>query len=163
MSFHICNIICAMFALFTYESFRFGIDSYLRVNKNSETYIKKSKKGYVNYWIYKKIHDDVGLGYIFYLNILLLTLTLLYSLLSICFGWMKFLYLPIAICNMFLCIAQIPAIIFADKYWNLECYKKKFVILTRSKSGRGFHSSFYAIIEVLGLLAFSFYNISLAI
>lgn len=163
MNFYIFNITCAIFALFTYISFRCGIDSYLRVNKNSKTYIKKNKKGYVNYWIYKKINNEIGLGYVFYLNILLLTLTLLYSLLSICFGWINFLRLPISICNVLLCIVQIPAIVFSDKYWNLEYYKREFVILAIRKHGGGYHSSFCAIIEVIGLLAFSIYNISLAI
>ena len=152
-----------MVALFIYISFRFGVDSYLRVNKNSKTYVRKSKKGYLNYWIYKKINEDIGLGHIFYLNVFLLVLTPLYSIVSICFGWVDLLAVPIAVCNVILCICQIPAIIFSDTYWNLEYYKKKFVILTKSKSGRGFHSSFYMIFEILGLLAFAVYNISLAI
>ena len=163
MNFHIYNVICSMVALFIYISFRFGVDSYLRVNKNSKTYIRKNKKGYLNYWIYKKINEDIGLGHIFYLNVFLLVLTPLYSIVSICFGWVDLLAVPIAVCNVILCICQIPAIIFSDTYWNLEYYKKKFVILTKSKSGRGFHSSFYMIFEILGLLAFAVYNISLAI
>ena len=163
MSFHICNVICSIIALFIYISFRFGVDSYLRVNKNSKTYIRKNKKGYLNYWTYKKINEDIGLGNIFHLNVFLLILTPLYSFVSICFGWVNFLSMPIAVCNVILCICQIPAIIFSGTYWNLEYYKKKFVILTKSKSGRGFHSSFYMIFEIIGLLAFAVYNISLAI
>jgi preprotein translocase subunit SecF len=38
MNFYIYNIICALFAIFIYISFRFGVDSYLRVNKNSKTF-----------------------------------------------------------------------------------------------------------------------------
>ena len=138
--------------------------SFLRVNKNSKTYIKKSKKGFLNYWIYKQINDDVQLGYIFYLNISVLVLTLVYVFLSVCFGWIKALNLPIAICNAILCVAQIPAIIFSDAYWNLEHYKKKFVILAKNISyndgkWHGLHSSFYAIIVILGILAFAIYNI----
>lgn len=163
MNFYIYNIICAIVAIFIYISFRVSITSYLRVNKNSKTYITKNKKGFLNYWIYKQINDDVKLGHVFYLNIYLLTLTLLYVVISVCFGWIKILYLPIAICNVILCVAQIPAIIFSDIYWNLENYKKKFVILAKNKAGRGFHSSFYAIIGSLGILAFAIYNIRLTI
>jgi hypothetical protein len=141
-----------------------SIHSYLRINRNSKTYIRKSKKGFLNYWIYKKINDDVRLGYIFYLNISLLILTLLYVFFSVCFGWIKILSLPIAICNALLCAAQIPAIIFSDVYWNLEYYKKKFVILAKKKGGQGwFHSSFFAVFEVLGVLLFAIHNIYLAI
>ena len=164
MNFYVCNIICAMVALYIYISFRMSINSYLRVNKNSKTYIKKSKKGFLNYWIYKQINDDVQLGYIFYLNISVLVLTLVYVILSVCFGWIKVLNLPIAICNAILCVAQIPAIIFSDMYWNLEYYKKKFVILAKDntfKDGKwhGLHSSFYAIIWILVILSFAIYNI----
>ena len=168
MNFYVYNIICAMVALYIYISFRISITSYLRINKNSKTYIKKSKKGFLNYWIYKQIHDDVQLGYIFYLNISVLVLTLVYVFLSVCFGWIKVLNLPIAICNAILCVAQIPAIIFSDMYWNLEHYKKKFVILAKNityndDKWHGLHSSFYAIIGILGILAFAIYNIYLAI
>ncbi len=164
MNFYIYNLICAMFALFIYTSFRTSIHSYLRINRNSKTYIRKSKKGFLNYWIYKKINYDVRLGYIFYLNISLLILTLLYVFFSVCFGWIKILSLPIAICDVMLCAAQIPAIVFSDVYWNLEYYQKKFVILAKKKSGLGFfHSSFYAVIEILGILLFAIYNICLTI
>lgn len=163
MNFYIYNLICAMVALFIYTSFRISINSYLRINKNSKTYIRKSKKGFLNYWIYKKINDDIRLGYIFYLNISILVLTLLYVFFSVCFGWINALYIPIAICNAVLCCVQIPAIIFSDKYWNLDYYKKQFVVLAKNESGRGFHSSFYAIIEILGILMFAIYNVFLTI
>ena len=164
MNFYVYNIICAMFALYIYILFRISITSYLRVNKNSKTYIKKSKKGFLNYWMYKQINDEVQLGYIFYLNISTLVLTLVYVFISVCFGWIKVLNLPIAICNAILCVAQVPAIIFSDIYWNLENYKKKFVILAKHityKDGKwhGLHSSLYAIIMMLGILAFAIYNI----
>ena len=168
MNFYIYNIMCAIVAIYIYISYRCGIFSYLRVNNNSKTYIKKSKKGFLNYWIYKHINDDVQLGYIFYLNILLLVLTLVYVFISVCFGWIKVLNLPIAICNAILCVAQIPAIIFCDIYSNLEYYKKKFVILAKNISFKdnkwhGFHSSFYSIIEILFILAFAVYNIYLSL
>ena len=163
MNFYVCNIICAVFAIFLYVSFRFGVDSYLRVNKNSKTFIRKSKKGYANYWLYKKIHSEIGLGHIYTLNLFLLILTVTYFCLVICLGWANFLSLPIAICNALLCTVQIPSIIFSDIYWNLEYHKKKVVVLAKNKAGRGFHSSFYAIIEVIGLLAFAIYNISSAL
>ena len=163
MNFYAYNIICAIFAIFLYVSFRFGVDSYLRVNKNSKTFIRKNKKGYANYWLYKKIHSEIGLGHIYILNVFLLILTATYFCLAIFLGWVKFLSLPIAICNSLLCAVQIPSIIFSDIYWNLDHYKKKFVILDKNQAGRGFHSSFYAITEVIGLLIFAIYNISLTL
>ena len=130
--------------------------------KQQDLYQKK-QKGYANYWLYKKIHSEIGLGHIYILNVFLLILTATYFCLAIFLGWVKFLSLPIAICNSLLCTVQIPSIIFSDIYWNLEYHKKKFVVLAKNKAGRGFHSSFYAIIEVIGLLVFAIYNISLTL
>ncbi len=162
MKFYIANILCSAFALLLYSNFRLGVTCFLRVKKKSRKFIKKNKKGYLNYWTYKSIHDKIGLGYIFYLNIILLVLTLLYTFVSVCFGWVKFLSLSIAICNALLCVAQIPAVIFSDIYFNLDYYNCKFVILAKSKAGRGFHSSFKDLIEIFALLAFAVYNITMA-
>lgn len=163
MRFYVWNILCAMVSIIMYASFRMGVNSYLRFNKKSKTYIGKSKKGYLNYWLYKKIDEEVGLGYIFYLNFFLLILTAFYSFLSICFAWVELLSLPVAICNAILCAFQIPAIIFSDSYCNLNDYARKFVVMEKRKFGRGYHSSFYAVFEILLILAFAVYNISLAV
>jgi hypothetical protein len=105
----------------------------------------------------KKINTELPL------NIALIVLTPLYFILAVGFGWLEFLSLPIALCNLMLCAVQIPAIIFSSIYWNLEYHKVKFVVLTKNKSGKGFYSSFYTIFEICGLFAFAIYNILLAI
>ena len=163
MSFYGWNIICAIFALFIYISFRWGVDSYLRVGKNSKTFIRKNKKGFLNYWLYKKINSELGLGRIYYLNIFLLVLTLLYCGTVFILGWIELLSLPIAICNAALCLAQIPAILFSDIYYNLEYHKEAFVVLAKNRPGRGFNSSFFTVFGACLLLAFAIYNFWLAI
>ena len=137
--------------------------SYLRVTKNSKSYIRKSKKGYLNFWIYKKIHAEVKLGYVFYLNAFLLSLTLIYTVTAVGFGWIKALRLPIAICNLLLCAVQIPAAVFSEIYNNLEEYGKRLVLLTKRRYGSGLHSSLLLIAEITMLLAFAIYNITLAV
>ncbi len=163
MNFYPYNIICSAFAVFVYVTFRMGVNSYLRVHKNSKTFIRKNKKGYSNYWLYNKLHAEVGLGYIYTLNILLIVLTAVYLFSVVCLGWAEFFSIPIATCNAALCAVQIPAILFSDVYWNLEHYGKRFVMLEKNKSGGGFHSSFYAIIESVVLSVFAVYNIFLAV
>jgi hypothetical protein len=152
-----------VFALIIYGLFRCSVYSYLRVKRKSRTFIRKSKNGYLNYWIYKEINDNVGLGYVFYLNILLLALTLLYFLLAVALGWIGFLSLPIAICNVMLCIVQVPSIIFSDIYSNLELYKKKFVLFAIPPTGGRRRSSLSVIFMAGSLLFFAVYNIYLAI
>jgi hypothetical protein len=120
-------------------------------------------RGYRNFWLYKGINNEIGLGYVYRLNIALLVLSALYILVSVSFGWARALYVPIAICNAALCACQIPAVIFSEIYQNLEYYNKRFVLLAGGRFGRGFHSSFYVIGEVLGLLAMAIHIFSLAI
>ena len=163
MDFYVCNIFCSLFAVFVYASFRFGVNSYLRVKKNSKSFINKNKRGYANYWLYKKIHSEIGLGLLYPLNIALIVLTSLYAIGAVGFGWSEALSLPIALCNLLLCLLQIPAVIFSEIAWNLEHYKKKYVVLEKNRSGGGFHSSAYAVVEICGLAAFAIYNISLAV
>lgn len=163
MSFYAYNIICAVFAVFIYISFRFGVDSYLRVNKNSKTFIKKNKKGYLNYWFYKKIHAEVGLGRLYTLNILIFILTIVYFFVAICLGWVKALSMPIAICNAILCVVQIPAIIFSDIYQNLECKKSAFIVFRIDKETKKIESSFLIVFGICLLLFFAIFNILLAL
>jgi len=163
MNFYIYNIICAIFAIFIYMAFRFGVDSYLRVNKNSKTFIKKNKKGYANYWLYKKIHLEIDLGLIYPLNIVLIVVTLLYFILAIGFGWLENFFLTIALCNLILCAIQIPAIIFSDIYQNLECKKNAFIVFRIDKETKKVESSFVTVLGICLLLFFAVYNISLAL
>jgi len=117
----------------------------------------------LNYWLYKKINSELGLGRIYYLNIFLLVLTLLYCGTVFILGWIELLSLPIAICNAALCLAQIPAILFSDIYYNLEYHKEAFVVLAKNRPGRGFNSSFFTVFGACLLLAFAIYNFWLAI
>ncbi len=163
MNFHIYNVICAIFALYIYITFRFGVNSYLRVNKNSKTFIRKNKKGFANYWIYKKIHEEINLGYIYYLNLLLLVLTAMYSIVAISFGWAGLMRIPIAILNLILCCVQVPSMIFSNIYDNYECYGQPFIVLRKNRAGRGFESSIFNIGCIIAMVAFSIYNFTLAL
>ena len=158
MDFYPCNIICAVISLFIYVSFRFGVDSYLRYNKNSKTFIRKNKKGLANFWMYKKLHEETDLGNVYYYNLFLLILTPAYFVISISLGWIEILRLPIAVLNFLLCCIQVPSMIFSSTYYNYEYHKKKFVVLEKNKSGRGYNSSFNTVTAVVAVIAFSIYN-----
>ena len=95
MNFYALNIAYAFICLFIYVSFRMGIGSYLRYKKNSKTFIRKNKNGFLNYWTYKKLHKEINLGYVYYLNLILVILTPVYFLVAISFGWSDVMRLPI--------------------------------------------------------------------
>lgn len=162
MDFYTCNLILSFFALLICFMFRFGVDDYLRYTKNSKTYIRKSKKGFVNFWFYKRMHSEKRMGYVFYLNILLLGLTPAYVLLAVSCGWIEIMQIPVSILSIALCIVQVPSIIFSNIYLSLEAYGVKLVLLKKFSS-RGFYSSLYIIIEICGIVAFTGYNFLLAL
>lgn len=162
MDFYTCNLILSFFALLIYFMFRFGVDDYLRYAKNSKTYIRKSKKGFADFWLYKRIHSEKGIGYVFYLNILLLGLTTVYVIFAVSCGWIEIMQIPVSILSIALCIVQVPSLIFSNIYLSLYYYGVKLVIL-RKLSSRGFYSSLYIIIEICGIIAFTVYSFLLAL
>lgn len=162
MTFYIGSIIYATLSLFFYVNFRIGVNSCLRYTKNSKTFIRKNTKGMRNYWLYEKIHKEIDLGYIYYLNWMLLILCPLYFLLAVSFGWADAMQIPIAILNILVCFALFPSLIFADIYTNYEDYGQAFVLLKPGRF-RGYHSSLYTLLGLLGMVAASAYLFYLAL
>ena len=54
MNFYTLNIIISLFSIWIYISFRIGVHSYLRANKNSKSFIKKSTKSFRQSWFKRK-------------------------------------------------------------------------------------------------------------
>ena len=163
MNFYPLSMIFAFISLINYFIFRSGIDSYLRYNRKSKSFIRKSKKGMANYWLYKKTHQEVNLGYIYYLNWAFIVLTPLYLILAVSLGWWNIMRIPIAILAFLLCGIQVPAYVFSDIYDKYENYGQPFILIRKSKFGRGFDSSIYIVLCPIFLLVYSIYLFTLAI
>lgn len=70
--------------------FRGGVQNYLRRRGVSKSRIKKLKKGGLrNYWWYTDLHEEVGLGAAYGLNILYTVLFFSASMMNIFFGWLR--------------------------------------------------------------------------
>lgn len=160
MNFYTLNIIISLFSIWIYISFRIGVHSYLRANKNSKSFIKKSTKSFPNYWLYKNLKQE--LGRIYYLNFILLFGTAVYTLTALSLAPIDILRLPIAILYALLCAVQCFAEIFSSIYCNIEEYGTPFIIWCKSRSGHG-RSSVLDVAVVIGLIAFAVYNICLAV
>jgi len=163
LSFYLWNAIYVILSLFLYVYFRCGVSDYLRFRKKSRSFLRKNKKGLRNYWLYEKIHAEIDLGYVYYLNLLLLAFTLLYSILTVTLGWLRPLSLTIAVCGALLCALQIVAVIFSNVYYNLVNYGKAFVVIAKdinpfNRNALGLHSSLFTVLEIGGLLTFAIYS-----
>lgn len=161
MDFYWLNILLSFFGVCLYGSFRIGVHSYLRYKKKSKTFIKKSTKGFLNYWLYRNLKQELGFAY--YMNQILLFGSLGYTLLSVSFAWSDVLHLPIAIIYAIFCIIQCVGETFAGIYHNLEQYGNPFVISSKSKWNGRKHSSVQDILIICCLIALAVFNIWLAV
>ena len=161
MDFYLLNIICALFAAMLYIfSFRSGVYSYLRINKNSKTFIRKNTRGYANFWFYKNLKPN--LGRIYYLNLILLFGTAAYITVALSLAWIDILHLPIAIIYALLSAVQITALVFSDINSNKQEFGTPIVIWRKSSCGRA-RSSIGDLLAIIGLVALAIANVYLAV
>lgn len=140
--FYFYSIIIVLYNLFLYAIFRHGIYDYLRLSKMSKNSIKKSTKGFVNYWFYQSVNSQKPLGILYSLNYIFLTATVVFTLLSISMGYIKALQPILFVVSILLCLIEIPSIIFASVYTNKMEYGKAFIFITKRKHTSGYYSSF---------------------
>ena len=133
--------VIAFYNLLLYTFFRSGIYSYLRLSKMSKTYIKKNRKGFINYWLYHSINKQHSLGILYGLNLIFLTMTVAFILFAITLGYIRILQPILFVFAILLCIIEIPCTIIASIHSNTEDYGRPFVFLAKIKHSRGYTSS----------------------
>ncbi len=141
MVFYFFMIVIAFYNFWLYTVFRIGIYSYLRLSKMSKTYIKKNRKGFINYWLYHSIHKQNSLGHLYSLNLTFLIATVSFLLLAITLGYIRAMQPILLTFSILLCVIEIPCTIIASIHSNNEDYGKPFVLLAKRKHIRGYTSS----------------------
>lgn len=139
--FYFFMIVIAFYNLLLYAIFRSGIYSYLRLSKMSKTYIKKNRKGFINYWLYHSINKQNSLGVLYGLNLTFLIATITFMIFAITLGYIKVMQPILFALSIVLCIIEIPCAIIASIHSNNEDYGKPFVFLAKRKHIRGYTSS----------------------
>ena len=87
--FYFFMIVIAFYNLLLYAIFRSGIYSYLRLSKMSKTYIKKNRKGFINYWLYYSINKQNSLGILYGLNLTFIIATVAFIIFTITVGYIR--------------------------------------------------------------------------
>ncbi len=126
MPFPIANLILLLLVFCTYFHFRIGVYSYCRLEKMSKTYIRKYKKGILNFWLYAKLHKQKNLGALYYLNLIYL-FTLIVFIFVFSLSWLPFLKTPVIIIGLLLGVASVPVFIVGEFYLNIENVGQPFV------------------------------------
>jgi hypothetical protein len=143
--FYFYALLIALYSWLFYAIFRSGIYDLLRLSKRSKSYIRKNRKGIKNYWLYSQIHQEHPLGAVYYLNIVFLFLLLIFSIITILFGYVMFLRIPVVVLATLLCLIEIPSMIWFARIDALSEYGKTFVLLARRRENRGYYSSVFYI------------------
>ena len=139
--FYFFMVVIAFYNLLLYSIFRGGIYSYLRLSKMSKTYIKKNRKGFINYWLYHSINKQNSLGILYGLNLAFFIATISFMLFAITLGYIRGLKLILLAFSVVLCVIEIPCVIIADIHEKKANYGKPFVFLAKRKHVRGYTSS----------------------
>ena len=151
--FYTLFLILVLYNLLLYSIFRSGIYDYIRLSKRSKTYIKKHRKGFKNYWLYTEIHRQNSLDKIYYLNIVFLCYTVLFSVITVTLGYVEALQPFLLIASVGLLIIQIPSITVATVYSYRKEFGRSFVLWEKRKYSGGFCSS---LIDMLSWIVTAF-------
>lgn len=136
-------ILIAFYNFYLYAIFRSGIYSYLRLSKMSKTYIRKNRKGFINYWFYHAINEQNPLGILYGLNLTFFIATATFMLFSILLGYIKALQPILFVFSIVLCVIEIPCMIISSIHSDREEYGKPFVLFAKRKYYGGYTSSLF--------------------
>ena len=128
-------VVFFLFFLCYMIDFRDGMTAYFRVNRMSKTKIRKSTKGWKNFWLYEQMHHELDFDGIYRMNALFLLIALLTLALHLCLGWWRGVRLPLAILFSACMSVYCPMGCFATVQHNLLMHRQPFVLWQRRKDG----------------------------
>ncbi len=146
MSFFGINVLYFLISVFAYFFFRMGVSAYCEVKKMSRSFVKKHTKGYTNYWLYRELHRERGLGILYPVNYLFLGGLGIFFV-GMLFSWISWLEYPVLVLGLLLGLVEAVALFLSLAYGNLREYGQYFVLLRRTRT-RGFSS----VLDWLGCL-----------
>lgn len=118
-----------------YGLFRYHIYSWLRKDKHlSKTKIRKAAKGLTNYWWYESLHQEIGLGAIYWLNKIFTILFPVTFLLTVLTGWIHIMSVPICILTVFIYLLTLVIFVFSRILYNLSRHNSPIVFWGKSEN-----------------------------
>ena len=133
ISYWLISLVFFMVTLLGYVWFRGHVFSWLRAGKRlSKTRIKKLQKGKKNYWWYESIHQEVGMGAMYWLNKIF---TILFALTFLLTGWIRVMSIPICVLSIPIFLLMMVMLIFVRVHYNLQQYGASFVLFVKSENG----------------------------
>jgi len=145
-----------------YFLFRFRVETWLKRKKRiSSSRFRRMTKGLKNYWWYEKLHEETGLGALYYLNKAFIILFVSVFTLTLLTGLIK--EMSVIICPLQVTVYILTAImaLFSQIERNLQYYGTPIVIIAKTPND-GIDSVVFDIIMILFVLLMGYLNIKLA-
>lgn len=139
--FFFLQIVVVLYNFLLYALFRGGIYHYLRLSKMSKTNIRKSQKGYANYWLYQSIHQQHPMGILYGLNLIFLIITIFFTVIVLTVGFIKTFQPFVWGLSLVLCMMEIPAMAITSIYDCKAEFGQPFVFLRKQKESNGYYCS----------------------
>ena len=117
-----------------YGLFRFAVGSWLGRKRISKSRLRKLKKGVRNYWLYEALHNELNMGFLYYLNKGFVIIYAVSFCLSLLLGWLRYMAPVITGCYVTVSILTAVMIVFTSSQDNLDKYGTPVVLFRISKN-----------------------------
>lgn len=162
VAFYFISLLFLLFPLIVYPWFRSNIKGYLRIEKRlSRSTISKKTKGFKNFLWYEELHKTENLGMLYRLNKFFTFLYPITLTISLLFGFIRVISIPIFILSAITYITTTVMLICASVHNNISKFGKPIVILGTDSMRRTYSVFLDMILWVFPLLMLYAHAISL--
>ena len=152
------SLLLLVFNAIIYIGFRYNVGDWLeRTRKIKSSQFSRMTKGWKNYWWYKRLHEECGLGAVYYLNKIFTLLFALTLTATSILGLIKYMTLITGPMNILLNVVTAVMSLVSCVMENKEKYGVPFVLL-RKRSTRGYDSVIIDLGIVVLLLFLAYVN-----
>lgn len=140
-----------------YMMFRFSMSNWFKTKKIKRSEINRLAKGKKNYWWYEALHQEYGLGAVYYLNKSFTVLYAVTAFMMMALGWIREIIILNAVLYTLVCILGGVMSMFTSVQDNLEAYGKPVVLYKSNGSGFKYADSIFYDLFKVGLILFFAY------
>ncbi len=160
VSFYFISLMFLCIPPIFYIMFRYAMSSYLDRQKIRRSKINRLMKGKRNYWWYEAIHEEYGLGFIYYLNKFVTIAYPIGAILSITLNFIRAVCPVTGVINSLVCVAIAVMLVFEMMESNRESYSKPFILLRITENKR-LDSSIFQLFTPAFMLAIAYCYVKL--
>lgn len=160
VTFYFVNLFFLALPPIYYVFFRSAMGSWLERRKIRKREIRRLMKGKRNFWWYEAIHNEYGIGVIYFINKFVTIAYPIGAVLSVLFNWIKVIAPITSIINALVCLSVAVLSVFEMIQSNLDNYKAPFILLRITEDKR-LDSSIFQLIFIAFILIVGYCHIDM--